>query len=269
MIVRKSAAELDIMARAGQVVAEVHDVLGAALRPGTSTSDLDGLAEAEVLLRGATPSFKGYRGFPATLCVSVNDEVVHGIPSARALAAGDVCKIDLGAIVDGYHADAAVTWVVGGAAAPEVRHLVDGTYAALWAGLEAVVPGARVGDVSAAVEAAARARGLGIVREFTGHGVGRALHEEPSVPNLGTPGRGPVLEPGVVIAVEPMLVLGDPSIVLLDDGWTAVTAAGTLAAHWEHTVAVTSDGPRVLTARAGEPAWPLSEPARVDAREGG
>jgi methionyl aminopeptidase len=149
-----------------------------------------------------------------------------------------------------------------------VRGLVDGTYAALWAGLRAALPGNRVGDVAAAVQEAARTRGLGIVREFTGHGVGRALHEEPAVPNLGTPGRGPRLEPGVVIAVEPMLVLGDPAVALCDDGWTAVTRDGSLAAHWEHTVAVTADGPRVPTARPGEAVWPTAEPARVDAGDG-
>jgi methionyl aminopeptidase len=269
MIVRKSPAELEVMAEAGRIVAAVHEVLRAALRAGLSTLDLDALAEAEVRRHGATPSFKGYRGFPATLCVSVNDEVVHGIPSAgRVLAEGDVCKVDLGAVVDGYHADAAVTWVVGGAAPDGVRGLVDGTYAALWAGLRAALPGNRVGDVAAAVQEAARTRGLGIVREFTGHGVGRALHEEPAVPNLGTPGRGPRLEPGVVIAVEPMLVLGDPAVALCDDGWTAVTRDGSLAAHWEHTVAVTADGPRVLTARPGEAVWPTAEPARVDAGDG-
>jgi methionyl aminopeptidase len=270
MIVRKSPAELEVMARAGRVVAEVHELLREAVRPGLSTLDLDRLAEAEVRARGATPSFKGYRGFPATLCVSVNAEVVHGIPSVdRVLGAGDLCKIDLGAVVDGYHADAAVTWVVGGTPPPGVQALVDGTYAALWAGLAAAVPGARVGDVSAAVQAAAQARGLGIVRGFTGHGVGRALHEEPPVPNRGRRGRGPALEPGVVIAIEPMLVLGDPDVALLDDGWTAVTADGGLAAHWEHTVAVTARGPWVLTARPGEPERPLEEPAPVDAAQGG
>jgi methionyl aminopeptidase len=268
MIHRKSPAELEAMARAGRVVAEVHDLLGGVIRPGVSTLDLDRIAERAVRARGAIPSFKGYQGFPATICASVNAEVVHGMPRADAvLGAGDLLTIDLGAVVDGFHGDAAVTWIVGGRpASPDALRLVEETYAALWEGLRACVAGARVGDVSAAVEAHARRSGLGVVRGFAGHGIGRSLHEEPTVPNHGRGGTGPVLEPGTVIAVEPMLVLGRPVVAVEADGWTAVTRDGSLAAHWEHTVAVTEDGPWVLTARAGEPARP--GPGRVDALHG-
>jgi methionyl aminopeptidase len=257
VIIRKSPAELEVMARAGRVVAEAHEILREALRPGLSTADLDALAEREVRARGATPSFKGYRGFPATLCTSVNAEVVHGIPSPTAvLAEGDVVKIDLGAVVDGYHGDSAVTWVVGDAASPEILALVEATRAALWDGLHAARPDGRLGDISAAIEARGRATGFGVVSDFVGHGIGRALHEEPAVRNVGRAGTGPRLHPGVVLAVEPMFNAGSAEVAVLDDDWTVVTADGGLSAHWEHTVAVTEDGPWVLTARSDEPARP-------------
>jgi methionyl aminopeptidase len=270
MIVRKSPAELEIMATAGRVVAEVHEVLREALRPGMTTADLDVIAEREVRARGAVPSFKGYRGFPATLCTSVNAQVVHGIPSPDVvLRPGDIVKIDAGAVVDGYHGDSAATWIVGDDAPPEVRALVDTTRAALWDGLLRACAGGRLTDISAAVERRGRAGGFGVVREYVGHGIGRALHEDPHVPNYGKPGKGPKLVSGLALAVEPMFNLGTADTEVLADDWTVVTADGAPSAHWEHTVAITDDGPWVLTARSDEPAWPLAQPDRVPGAPGG
>jgi methionyl aminopeptidase len=266
MLVRKTPAEVEIMARAGKVVADMHEVLREAVRPGISTLALDEIAERECRNKGAIPSFKGYRGFPATLCTSINAEIVHGIPSADViLRDGDLIKIDAGAIVDGYHGDSAVTWIVGdeGAVAPQVRDLVARTRSGLWAGLCAATEGARLTDISAAVESHALPSGYGVVQEYVGHGIGRALHEDPHVPNYGRAGRGPKLQSGLVLAVEPMFNLGGADTKVLDDEWTVVTADGCLSSHWEHTVAITSDGPWVLTARSDEPAWPLREPERV------
>lgn len=266
MIVRKTPAELELMAKAGKVVADLHEVLREAVRPGVSTLQLDRIAERELRSRGAVPSFKGYRGFPATLCTSVNSEIVHGIPSRRVvLREGDLIKIDAGAIVDGYHGDSAVTWIVGDpeAVSPDARALVERTRHGLWAGLSQARPGNRLTDISAAVEAHAIPHAYGVVREYVGHGIGRELHEDPHVPNYGRPGRGPRLVSGFVLAVEPMFNLGSAQTRLLDDEWTVVTADGTLSAHWEHTVAITDEGPWVLTARSDEPEWPLREPERV------
>lgn len=266
MIVRKSPAELDLMAKAGRVVAQLHETLREAVRPGISTLQLDRIAERELRNRGAVPSFKGYRGFPATLCTSVNDEIVHGIPSRRVvLREGDLIKIDAGAIVDGYHGDSAVTWIVGGAqmASSEVQALVERTRHGLWAGLCQARPGNRLTDISAAIEAHAIPHAYGVVQKYVGHGIGRELHEDPHVPNYGRPGRGPRLVPGFVLAVEPMFNLGGAETRELDDGWTVVTADGALSAHWEHTVAITEDGPWVLTARSDEPEWPLRKPEGV------
>jgi methionyl aminopeptidase len=262
VIIKKSQDEIATMARAGAVVARTHEAVMEALKPGVTTRDLDRIAEEVVVGEGAVPSFKGYRGFPATLCTSLNHEIVHGIPSDEVvLDEGDVISIDAGAIVDGFHGDSAVTLVVGGleAAAPEVRTLISETRNALWRGLEQVRAGNRLGDVGAAIEAVADLHGFGVVREYVGHGIGRALHEEPSVPNYGAAGRGAKLTAGWVIAVEPMFNLGGDETELLDDEWTVVTADGTISAHWEHTVAVTPDGPWVLTARSDEPAHPLAE----------
>ncbi len=257
MIIRKSPSELELMARAGRVVADLHEVLRDALRPGISTGHLDAIAERELRSRGAIPSFKGYRGFPATLCTSVNDQIVHGIPSKDVLLReGDLVKIDAGAVVDGYHGDSAVTWIVGDSAPDGARELVETTRAALWDGLLAAMPGGRLGDISAAVERRALTRRYGVVREYVGHGIGRALHEDPQVPNYGRAGRGPRLSPGLVLAIEPMFNAGSPETRLLDDGWTVITADGSLSAHWEHTVAITEDGPWVLTARSDEDAHP-------------
>ncbi len=228
------------------------------------------IAEREVRSRGAVPSFKGHNGFTGTLCTSVNHEIVHGIPSPRVvLRAGDLVKIDAGAVVEGYHADAAATWVVGGDAAvePRVRDLVAETRAALWDGIRQLRPDGRLGDVSAAIAERGERGGYGVVAEHDGHalgghGIGRALHEDPFVANRGRRGRGLRLTTGLVFAIEPMFNLGATGWRVTEDGWTTVTLDGALSAHWEHTVAVTDDGPWVLTALRGEPAWPLDMPRR-------
>jgi methionyl aminopeptidase len=262
MIIKKSRDEIEKMARAGALVARAHEALIEALKPGMTTLDLDRIAEDVIIGAGAVPSFKGYRGFPATLCTSKNHQIVHGIPSKDVvLDEGDLISIDCGAIVEGFHGDSATSLIVGGpeAATPEVRQLVSETRNAMWRGLEQVRDGNRLGDIGAAVEAVAAPHGYGVVREYVGHGIGRALHEDPSVPNYGTAGRGLKLTKGWVVAVEPMFNLGTRETRQLEDGWTVVTADGKVSAHWEHTVAVTPDGPRVLTARSDEPAYPLQE----------
>jgi methionyl aminopeptidase len=262
MIIKKSRAEIERMARAGAVVARAHEELMEQLRPGMTTLDLDRIAEKVIVGSGAIPSFKGYRGFPATLCTSANDQIVHGIPSADVvLDEGDVISIDCGAIVEGFHGDSATTLIVGGedAASPEVRRLVRQTRNAMWRGLEQARHGARLGDVGSAIEAVAAEDGYGVVREYVGHGIGRALHEDPSVPNYGRAGKGLRMTKGWVIAIEPMFNLGTERTRTLDDEWTVVTEDGSLSAHWEHTVAITEDGPWVLTARSDEPSHPLSE----------
>lgn len=260
MVIQKTPDEIELMARAGAVLAEVHEELRAAVRPGISTADLDAVAAAAIEARGAAPSFLGHEGYPATLCASVNAEIVHGIPTRRpVLRAGDVLSLDCGVIVDGYHSDAACTWVVGGRSCADQRTiaLIDGVYEAIWRGIEALRPGNRLGDVSYAIGSAADRRGLGVVAEHDGyyiggHGIGRHLHEDPMVLGRGRPGRGMRLRPGLVFAIEPMFTLGSPAFRVLPDGWTLRTVDDSLAAHWEHTVAVTEDGPRVLTARPGE-----------------
>jgi methionyl aminopeptidase len=245
----KDDAQLQLMRAAGVVVGETLALLTAAVRPGITTAELDAMAEDHIRSSGAVPSFKGYADppYPASICVSVNEQVVHGIPGDRVLATGDVVSIDCGAIVDGWHGDAATTVGVG-AVSPSAHRLMRVTEDALWAGLGAVRPGGRLSDVSHAVESSVRAAGtFGIVEEYVGHGIGSAMHMPPNVPNVGRPGRGPRLVPGMAIAVEPMVVLGSPATELLGDEWTVVTRDGTLAAHFEHTVAVTPTGPWVLT----------------------
>jgi methionyl aminopeptidase len=258
MIIKKSRDEIEKMARAGALVARAHEALIDALKPGMTTLDLDRIAEDVIVGAGAVPSFKGYRGFPATLCTSKNHEIVHGIPSKDVvLDEGDIISIDCGAIVEGFHGDSATTLIVGDpeSVAPEVRRLLSETRNAMWRGLEQVRDGNRLGDIGSAVEAVAEPHGYGVVREYVGHGIGRALHEDPSVPNYGTAGRGLKLTRGWVLAVEPMFNLGGRETLQLDDGWTVVTADGQVSAHWEHTIAITADGPRVLTARSDEPVY--------------
>lgn len=239
------------MRLAGRIVADTIDRVLAAVRPGATTADLDAVAEAFILEQGAVPSFKGYRGFPASICASMNDEVVHGIPSPkRVLEEGDILSLDFGAIWEGYHGDSAVTVFVGEPPSAEAEKLVRVTKEALEAGIAQIRPGGHLSDISHAVEQVVEGGGFSVVREYVGHGIGRSLHEDPQIPNYGPPGRGPELRPGLVIAVEPMVNLGGwPTRVLADD-WTVVTADGSLSAHFEHTIAVTEDGHDVLTARA-------------------
>ena len=250
MIILKSPDEVGKMRVAGGIVAETIDTVLAAVEPGVSTADLDGVAEAFIRERKATPSFKGYRGFPASICASLNEEVVHGIPSPkRILKEGDVLSLDFGAIWDGYHADSAVTVFVGEPPSAEAEKLVRVTEEALEAGISQIRPGGRLSDISHAVQQVVEGAGFSVVREYVGHGVGRSLHEDPQIPNYGLPGRGPELRPGLVVAVEPMVTMGDWQTRVLADDWTVVTADGSLAAHFEHTIAVTEDGREVLTTR--------------------
>ena len=248
----KTPEQIAIMREAGLVVARTLETVAAAVRPGVTTAELDALAEREIRAAGATPSFLGYHGYPATICTSVNDEIVHGIPSpARRLNEGDIISIDCGAIVGGWHGDAAVTVGVGAISA-EHAALLRACEAALWQGLARARAGGRLGDISHAVEASvAQAGPYGVVEEYTGHGIGTAMHMDPPVPNYGRPGRGPRLRTGMALAIEPMVTIGRPETVLLDDGWTVITADGSWAAHFEHTVAITADGPWVLTAEDG------------------
>ncbi len=249
----KTPAELDVMRAAGAVVARTLAMLTSAARPGVSTAELDQLAEQSIRDAGAIPSFYGYLGYPASICASVNEQVVHGIPAlTTVLADGDLLSIDCGAIVDGWHGDAAVTVEVGAVGEPD-RALSAACHDALHAGVAAVRVDARLTDISAAVARSAEqagertGAGYGIVAEYGGHGIGSSMHMEPFVPNLGPPGRGPRLRPGMVLAIEPMLTAGGPRTRELADGWTVVTADGSRAVHWEHSVAVTEDGPWVLT----------------------
>ncbi len=248
----KTPAQIKVMRAAGLVVARTLRAVSGAVGPGVTTAELDALAEREIRGAGAIPSFKGYHGYPATICTSVNDEIVHGIPSQdRRLREGDIISIDCGAIVDGWHGDAAVTVGVG-AIADEHARLLQVCEAALWRGLAQAQAGHRLGDISHAVETSVREAGhYGVVEEYTGHGIGSAMHMDPPVPNYGRPGRGPRLTPGMALAIEPMVMLGDEETVLLDDGWTVITADGSWAGHFEHTVAIMPDGPWVLTAEDG------------------
>ena len=235
------------MRRACRVVAAVLAQLKPLVKPGVTTAELDKFAEKRVKELGAVPAFLGYRGYPATLCVSINEEIVHGIPSPkRVVREGDIVSLDMGAVCGGYYGDAAVT-VAAGKISEQARRLMDVTSGSLDAALSAVKAGARLGDVSRAVQEYAESNGMAVVREFTGHGIGRHLHEEPSIPNFGKPGTGPVLKPGMTLAIEPMLCLGRADVIVKNDGWTAVSADGSLAAHYEHTVAVTEDGCDVLS----------------------
>ncbi|PIQ81712.1 MAG: type I methionyl aminopeptidase [Candidatus Omnitrophica bacterium CG11_big_fil_rev_8_21_14_0_20_64_10] len=246
MIELKNSVQLDKMRSAGRILGQLLEQLGAEVRPGITTQALDEIAERFIRQQGGQPAFKGYRGFPATICASVNEEVVHGIPSDRRLKAGDIVGLDVGAIVEGYYADAARTFPVG-EISREARDLIATTEAALNAGIRQARPGNRLGDISHAIQAVAEEGGYAIVRDFVGHGIGTRLHEPPEVPNYGEPGRGPVLEAGWVLAIEPMVNLGGAAVEVLPDGWTAVAKDGKISAHFEQTVAVTPQGPEILT----------------------
>lgn len=250
MIVRRSPQELERLRRSGLVVHEVLRTVAAAVRPGVSTWDLEEIAQQAIKERGATPAFRGYRGYPCVLCASVNDQVVHGIPTRkRILAAGDVVSLDCGVVLDGYYGDAAMTTVAGGEEllSPSLRRLLDATRESLAAAIEVARPGNYLGDISHAVQRHVEASGFSVVREFVGHGIGTHLHEQPQIPNFGAPGSGPKLREGMVLAIEPMVNQGSAEVRMMPDGWTAVTADGGYSAHFEHTVAITKDGPWILT----------------------
>ncbi|MBV8343639.1 MAG: type I methionyl aminopeptidase [Candidatus Eremiobacteraeota bacterium] len=263
MITLKSPREIELMRRSGKITSSVLTALIKAVRPGMTTSELDRMAEEGIRQAGGVPTFKGYNGFPGSICASVNDEVVHGIPGTRILREGDLLSIDIGTTLDGYVSDSAVTVPVGTISA-QARQLLDVTQECLTIGVAQMQAGKRVGDIGAAVQAHAERHGYGVVRELVGHGVGRSMHEEPQVPNYGEPGTGMELRPGLVLAVEPMITQGGPRIRILGDGWTVVTADGKLAAHFEHTIAVTESGPKILTLRdyAERPEIERYRPAR-------
>ena len=249
MIVCKSPAEIEKMRAANQVVARILDELAAMVAPGVSTADLDAAAEAKVRAAGAEPAFKGYRGYPATLCASVNEQVIHGIPSKTALVEGDIVSLDMGVKKHGFFGDSAVTVPVG-RVSEEAQLLLRITQESLEKGIEQVRLGGRVSDIGHAIQKHVEAHGFSVVREFVGHGIGASLHEEPQIANYGDPGRGPRLAEGMTLAIEPMVNIGKPGVRMLSDGWTAVTRDGSLSAHFEHTVAVTAQGPLVLTRAA-------------------
>jgi methionyl aminopeptidase len=246
MIQKKSPAQIDKMLAAGQALAEVIAELASAVAPGVTLLDLDAMAERLIRERGAVPSFLGYRGFPGSICASPNKVIVHGIPDHTVLVQGDLLSVDGGLILDGWHADSAYTYPVG-TISPKARKLLDVTQASLEAGIAQCQPGNRLTDISHAVQRVVERANFSVVREFVGHGIGRDLHEDPQIPNFGAPGRGPLIEPGMVFAIEPMVNAGGWRTRTLDDGWTVVTADGSLSAHFEHTVAITPEGPLVLT----------------------
>ena len=268
MIICKSPAELERMKVANALVADILAELREAVKPGVTTADLDALAESRVRAAQAEPAFKGYHGYPATICASVNEEVVHGIPSRRELVEGDIIAIDLGVVLDGYYGDAAVTLPVG-RVSEQAAALLRVTEESLHKAIAQVKVGARISDLGAAVQGHVEAQGFSVVREFVGHGIGQKLHEEPQIPNYGPAGRGPRLAEGMVLAIEPMVNLGKAPVRVLSDGWTAVTKDGQLSAHFEHTVAVTAGGPLVMTAAGGavvagpDGYWPSLQPVRM------
>lgn len=248
MISIKSEEEVELLRIAGEITGSTHNYLKPYIKPGITTLELDKLAEDYIISRGASPSFKGYDGFPGTVCASINNEVVHGIPSGRTLKEGDIITLDIGACWKGYHGDSAWTYAVG-EIDDKKKYLLEHTRKSLFKGLEAIHDGCHVGDIGYAVSKYANEHGLGVVRELVGHGVGTDVHEEPDVPNYGARGTGPVLKEGMVIAVEPMLNLGSRKVYILEDGWTIITADGKPSAHFEHTVLVTKDGYEILTRR--------------------
>jgi methionyl aminopeptidase len=247
-VVIKTPQEIEKMRRAGSVVREVLEHVRSVVKPGVTTLDLERAAEQKMTELKAVPAFKGYRGYPCILCTSVNKEVVHGIPSAkRVLREGDIVSIDCGAVIDGYYGDSAITVPVGEKIAPKTRRLMDVTKASLERAIQEVKPGATLGDIGAAVQEVVEAEGFSVVRDFVGHGIGTHMHEDPQVPNYGRRGQGLKLREGMVIAIEPMVNAGKPGVEVLEDGWTAVTEDGSMSAHFEHTVAVTVTGARILT----------------------
>ncbi len=246
MIICKSAAEIEKLRRCGKLVRDLLEEAREQVRPGVTTLELEAFVERRLKQAGAKPAFKGYRGYPCCLCASVNEQIVHGIPSDRRLNEGDIVSLDLGVIIDGYYGDAALTVPVGAISEP-LKRLLRVTEESLYLAIDQVRLGNRLGDVSSAVEEYVVRNGFSVVREFVGHGIGRQLHEEPQIPNFGSPGYGPVLKEGMVFAIEPMVNVGSPAMRVLDDRWTAVTVDGACSAHFEHMVAVTRNGPDVLT----------------------
>ena len=246
MIIRKSRREIEKMARAGRVVAETLALIGDRARPGTTTAELDALADEYIRSQGGVPTFKGYRGYPASICASPNDMVVHGIPGEYVLGDGDLLSVDIGVTLGGYVGDSAYTFAVG-EVSPESERLLESCQAALAAGIEQCRAGNHLSDISHAIQTTTERAGFSVVRTLVGHGVGRSMHEDPQIPNFGEPGRGPLLASGMVFAIEPMINAGGPDVVIHDDQWSISTADGSLSAHFEHTVAVTDDGPRILT----------------------
>jgi methionyl aminopeptidase len=258
MIVYKTEEEIRAMRRSNRIVARILREIAVAVRPGLTTRDLDVLAEKRTLEAGAVPAFKGYRGFPASLCASVNEEIVHGIPSNRKLCEGDILSLDFGVLYEGYYGDSSITVPVGNIS-PEAARLIDTARESFYAGIAEMKEGARISDISAAVQKRVEADGFSVIRCFVGHGIGRSLHEEPQVPNFGYPGHGPKIRRGLVLAIEPMIAMGDWDVDILDNGWTAVTKDRSLSAHYEHTVALTAEGVEILSA------W--DEPAEESAKE--
>ncbi len=247
MIVLKTSRELGIMKQACIISAQALKLIGEAIEPGVTTGELDRIAEKFIRSQGAIPNFKNYNGFPATACISINDQVIHGIPSnSRKLKSGDIVSVDLGALLEGYHGDNAATFACGDISA-EAKRLIDTTRESLYEGINAACAGGRVGDIGAAVQKYVEARGYSVVRDYVGHGVGTSLHEAPEIPNYGVSGRGIRLLPGMTIAIEPMINAGTHKVKVLPDGWTVLTQDGSLSAHFEHTVAITADGPQIMT----------------------
>ncbi|HET6267181.1 MAG TPA: type I methionyl aminopeptidase [Acidobacteriota bacterium] len=246
MVFFKSQDDIAKIRKASQVVAATLEKLGRSVQSGISTLELDAIAESEIRKAGAVPAFKGYRGFPATLCVSINEEVIHGIPSRKTLKDGDIVGLDLGAIWDGFYGDAARTFAVG-SVSPKAQLLMEVTEKSLLLGIDQAQAGNRIGDIGYAVQSYAEKHGFSVVREFVGHGIGRSLHEDPQVPNYGQPGQGQRIKAGMVLAIEPMVCQGGPEVDILDDNWTAVTRDGKLSAHFEHSVAITPEGPVILS----------------------
>ena len=247
MIVLKTGRELKVMREACRISAEALKLAGSAVQPGVTTAEIDRIAEKYILSQGAVPNFKNYQGYPATACISINNEVIHGIPSKkRVIKSGDIVSIDLGAKFDGYHGDNAATFACGDIT-DEAKRLIDTTRESLYEGIAAAVSGGRLGDIGHAIQQYVEQRGYSVVRKFVGHGVGTQLHEAPEVPNFGTPGRGIRLMPGMTLAIEPMINQGGYDVKVLPDGWTVLTKDGSLSAHFEHTVAITPDGPQILT----------------------